>query len=151
LSSENESHKAFHNFVIHFQQQLQLTPVMKEPIHIHFTVTNLLSLLALSPIALAAKNLISHKPQARLRAQLSPTSLSQNVSVQMAACLLAQNAVPMVTATVSKAMRASKMAAVHLANYVTAASSAILGKCLVVTSIACLTGQSAAQVFSERL
>lgn len=43
-------------------------------------------------------------------------------------------------------MRASQMAAVPLGKSVTAASSAVWAKSLVVTSIACLTGRSAVQI-----
>lgn len=60
---------------------------MRTSIHIYFTITNFLSLLSFLPIALAATSPISHKPHARLLAQLPPSSLFQDASIQVAAAV----------------------------------------------------------------
>ncbi|PON30876.1 hypothetical protein TGAM01_v200296 [Trichoderma gamsii] len=60
---------------------------MRKSIHTHFTITNFLSLLTLSSIALAATDSISHKPHARLIAQFPSSSLFQGTSLQVAAAI----------------------------------------------------------------
>lgn len=54
---------------------------------IYFNITDILSLLNLLTITLATTNPISHKPHARLLAQLPSSSLFQDASIQVAAVI----------------------------------------------------------------